>query len=266
LLLREPCDYASAIVSHRFGIPTAQVAISPGTADWDGLHLAAEVLEPIEPGVVETVEQAPYLSRFPHIDTPFPDCRAYGFTVGLDHREVQVPPLLWITFGTVNSAFDAQAGTWQAVLRAVEDLPVEVVASVGRSGPSFASSGNTSIVDWIELPQVLAKASLVVCHGGSGTTLAALSAGVPLVVIPLLADQLTNATMVEELGAGVAVRSNSDGPLRGLTLSDTARVRAAINNVLLDDTYSAAARRAAGELAGRPTVSESMDRLREQFQ
>ena len=264
LILREPCDYASAIVAHRSAILTAQIAISPGTADWDGLHFAAQVVEPIEPGVTAMVEQAPYLSRFPSIDSPFPDCRAYGFTIGLDHREVQNPPLIWITFGTVNSRFDAQADTWQAALRAVEDLPVQAVASVGRAGPRLAAPSNTSIVDWIELPEILARASLIVCHGGSGTTLAALSAGIPLVVIPLLADQGSNATMVEELGAGVAIRPDSDGPLRGLTLNDAARVRAAITDVLVVDAYSTAARRVADDLTGRPTITELMDRLRAQ--
>jgi hypothetical protein len=41
LILREPCDYASAITARRHRIPMAQVAISPGRADWNGLHLAA---------------------------------------------------------------------------------------------------------------------------------------------------------------------------------------------------------------------------------
>ena len=50
---------------------------------------------------------------------------------------------------------------------------------------------------------VFGHASLVVTHGGSGTTLGALAAGLPLVVVPLFADQPDNARRVEAVGAGV---------------------------------------------------------------
>jgi UDP:flavonoid glycosyltransferase YjiC (YdhE family) len=45
-------------------------------------------------------------------------------------------------------------------------------------------------------------------HGGSGSTLGALAAGVPLAVLPLFADQPQNARRGAEVGAGVAVEPN----------------------------------------------------------
>jgi predicted glycosyltransferase len=51
----------------------------------------------------------------------------------------------------------------------------------------------------------LAKAKLVVCHGGSGTVLGALAAGIPLVIMPLFADQATNAERLASVGAARVV-------------------------------------------------------------
>ena len=41
-------------------------------------------------------------------------------------------------------------------------------------------------------------------HGGTGTTLSALAAGCPLVVVPLFGDQPYNAARIAISGAGVA--------------------------------------------------------------
>ncbi len=263
LILREPCDYASAIAAHRRSIRTAQVAISPGRADWNGLHLASEVIEPFALGVTAAIEHAPYLSRFPVIDAGFADSRAYGFAVALQERARMDPPLVWITFGTVNTAFDALTSTWATVMAAVADLPIQVLASTGRRAVALQAPPNVEVVDWIELTEILARASAVICHGGSGTTLASLAAGIPLVVIPLLADQPTNATMVEDLGAGIAVRATATNRrgLKGLDPNDVAPVRAAIEAVLSDGTYARAAKRIARVLADRPSAAEVLRTL-----
>ncbi len=57
----------------------------------------------------------------------------------------------------------------------------------------------------------VASATVVVCHGGSGTAFGALAAGVPLVLIPLFADQRPNAALLA--GTGAALVSDLDqGP------------------------------------------------------
>jgi MGT family glycosyltransferase len=49
---------------------------------------------------------------------------------------------------------------------------------------------------------LLPEAALVVAHGGTGTLLAALSAGVPVLSVPLGRDQPANAHRLEQLGLG----------------------------------------------------------------
>jgi UDP:flavonoid glycosyltransferase YjiC (YdhE family) len=57
-------------------------------------------------------------------------------------------------------------------------------------------------VEYLPLGPVLERAALVVCHAGAGTTLAALSLGVPLLLLPQGADQFHIAECVERAGAG----------------------------------------------------------------
>ncbi len=53
--------------------------------------------------------------------------------------------------------------------------------------------------------QVLGAATVMVTHGGSGSVLGALAAGLPLVVLPLFADQPHNAARVTAVGAGMTI-------------------------------------------------------------
>ena len=104
-------------------------------------------------------------------------------------------------------------------LEAVAEVPARVLLTLGGELPDDALGplpGNVHAERWVPQADVLAHADLVVCHGGSGTTLGALAAGVPLVVMPLFADQPHNARRVAAVGAGLAVGAPDRGePLAG---------------------------------------------------
>jgi UDP:flavonoid glycosyltransferase YjiC (YdhE family) len=101
----------------------------------------------------------------------------------------------------------------------------------------------------------LAEASLVVSHGGSGTTLGALAAGLPLVVVPLFADQPPNARRVAEVGAGVVVEPLREGPSKALPSSiDAGALRDAILAGLRDDALARSAQTIAAEMRALPAV------------
>ena len=89
-------------------------------------------------------------------------------------------------------------------------------------------------------------ASAVVAHGGSGSTLTALAAGVPLALVPLFVDGPTNARRVAELGAGIALE---DGP------DELGR---AVAELLSDAGYRAAARAVADEIRALPPVERAV--------
>ena len=105
------------------------------------------------------------------------------------------------------------------------------------------------------MPQqdVLGHASAAVVHGGSGSTLGAIAAGVPLVVVPLFADQPQNARRVAEVGAGLAVEPNRED------LDTTVEpLRDAIQTVLGDPSYGQKAGALADELRAQPPVDDAV--------
>jgi UDP:flavonoid glycosyltransferase YjiC (YdhE family) len=79
---------------------------------------------------------------------------------------------------------------------------------------------------------------------------------VPLVVLPLFADQPFNARRVAEVGAGIAVVPDREDPPKTL-----AELREAIETVLAEPSYGERARAIAGELAGEPPVDEAVPLL-----
>jgi UDP:flavonoid glycosyltransferase YjiC (YdhE family) len=86
---------------------------------------------------------------------------------------------------------------------------------------------------------LLPRCAAVVSHGGLGTVLRALAHGVPLLVLPLGRDQALNAARVERLGAGLALRSDAPPD----------RIRAALDALLAEPSFGAAARAAAERIA-----------------
>jgi len=174
-------------------------------------------------------------------------------------------PLVYVSFGTVIGHLPEANGVYRSVLDAVSGLPVRVLITVGqavdidRLGPIPA---NTHVEQWLPQADVLAHAALVVCHGGSGTTFGALAAGVPLVICPLFADQPVNAQLVQAAGAGLAVVSMSDEPsnLRSLGAADVAPLREAIQQVLGEPAYRRAAERIGAEMAATPTLEDVIDK------
>jgi UDP:flavonoid glycosyltransferase YjiC (YdhE family) len=106
---------------------------------------------------------------------------------------------------------------------------------------------------------VLPHADAVVSHGGFGTTLGAVAAGLPLVVVPLFGDQPANAARIEVAGAGVVVEPNPDAPPEAIRTSlDPVALRTAVELVLSEPSYRQAARRLADEMAAHPPTDEAL--------
>jgi MGT family glycosyltransferase len=157
------------------------------------------------------------------------------------------------------------AEAYAMALRAVERMSARVLLTVGRRfdasslGPVPA---NVHVEPWIDQARVLEQAELVVCHGGSGTTLAALAAGVPLVMVPLFADQFENARRVAATRAGRVVETQSrTGDVRSINAAAAPQITAGIEDVLGDVTYRDRARDIATEMAATPTAEEVLTRI-----
>ena len=274
-VLREPCEYSSAVVANRLHIPTAQVAISLAQAEAGSIAAAAPALEEHRRGLVEALRATPYLTRFPASLDPSP----FSTTVRFRERqpllgeplpdwwEGSTAPLVYVTFGTVLGHMSIAAGVYRTALQAVESLDVRALLTVGRQfdrtdlGPVPA---HVRVEAWVDQAHVFPHADAVVCHGGSGTAFGAVAAGVPVVAVPLFADQFVNGRRIAGTGAGLVVEADPGsvgGPRRVIAPDDAPRVTEGINAVLGDPGYRHHAGLIATEVAAAPTVEAVIDDL-----
>jgi MGT family glycosyltransferase len=114
-------------------------------------------------------------------------------------------PLVYVTEGTLHAKPPLLL---RAALRGLSSLSVQVIATTGKHrDPADLCLGaippNARVEQWVPHDDLLPCTDVVVTTGGTGTVLAALPAGVPLVVVPTAWDQPENAWRVAEAGAGI---------------------------------------------------------------
>jgi MGT family glycosyltransferase len=153
-------------------------------------------------------------------------------------------PIVYFTLGTV---FNTESGDlFERALAAFRELPAEVVLTVGREvnparfGPQ---PEHIHIERYIPQSRLLPYCELMVNHGGSGSVIGALTHGLPMVVIPLGADQSLNAARCEQLGVGRALDA---------VRADAKAIRDTVDGVLRSTSYRAAARAIRDEIAALP--------------
>ena len=271
IVLRDPNEYGSALAAELRGIPHARVAISLVSVEELGIGIAAEAVDAIgrDEGMSpdpagDRLRDEPYLSTFPpslddgdapethRFHDPEWDAPAGDLPDWWPGRDGQ--PLVYVTFGSVAGQFPQALPVYGLAMRAVEDLPVRVLLTVGRDLDLDAlpsAPDNVRVERWVAQQDVLGHAAAAVVHGGSGSTLGAIAAGVPLVVVPLFADQPQNAARVAEAGAGVAVVPDREAPDAAMS-----PLREAIQEVLREESYRERATALAAESRAQPVVDE----------
>jgi UDP:flavonoid glycosyltransferase YjiC (YdhE family) len=109
---------------------------------------------------------------------------------------------------------------------------------------SALDGGPVAVREWVSLGRLLPACRLAVCHGGAGTVLAALTAGVPLLLLPRGAPSQTRmSTACGRRGVARVVAPHD---------ADPANVDAALAALRDDDRYRRSAREVAGEIAAMP--------------
>ena len=169
---------------------------------------------------------------------------------------------MYCTLGTV---YNRRPSLLRVILGALAQLEVEVVAIVGPHVQisDLASADNVRVERFVPQAEMLADCSAAVCHAGMGTVMGALWFGVPLVTIPIGANQNRVSRLAGR--AGVAVPVLGENPRPGFMNQgswadlETVRegdVRSAVRTVLEDSAMHERAQAVGAEsrerwLAGR---------------
>ncbi len=180
-------------------------------------------LAPIERFHGGISERLALVATFPQLEYQRPWPRSVFVTGPMDfevpHPDIELPPgdapLVLVAPST---AKDLDARLVRAALAGLAEEPVRVVATTNLMRPRdpIDVPENAVLVDWVSYSQVLAQADLVICHGGHGTTVRALGAGVPVLCSPIAGDMAENAVRVAWAGAGLSLswRLCRPAPLR----------------------------------------------------
>lgn len=161
---------------------------------------------------------------------------------------------VYVTLGTV-PLFN-QPDKFRPLLEALSGEDLELVVTLGELGDPAglgALPEHVHVERWLPLAPLLRRCDAVVCHGGTGTTLAALTAGLPLLLVPQGADQFENAASCARAGAGRVLAPDDVTPVA---------VRDAVLSLLGPDSGERmAARRVAAEIEAMPGPAAVAERL-----
>ena len=130
---------------------------------------------------------------------------------------------------------------------------VRVATGLMASPADFAVDPDTvAFENFRPYAELLDGVDVVVGHGGAGTNLGALAAGVPLVLIPQGADQGAQAERAATAGAAIRIATDAFGP-------DV--VTRAVADVLEQPGYRAAASKIAEQVSAMPSADDVAARL-----
>jgi UDP:flavonoid glycosyltransferase YjiC (YdhE family) len=273
LLVCDEIDFGAMIAAERLGLPYATVlVIAAGSFVRKAVvgealnELRAEHGLPPDPELT-MLSRYLVLSPFPpsYRDPAFPlpaTAHAIRPLTLASRSQTTAPawrvyptdaPIVYFTLGTV---FNVESGDlFERVLAGLRDLPINVIATVGREldpaefGPQPA---NIQIAPYIPQSTILPHAAATVLHGGSGSVIGALAHGLPMVLIPMGADQPHNAARCAALGVARildAVTATADS------------VRAAVTAVLTDSSYRQNAQVLRDEIAALPEPAHALSLL-----
>jgi len=159
----------------------------------------------------------------------------------LPWREDDPRPLVMLSFSTVHE--QRSPAMLQRALDVLGARQVRVVATLGGivDANELSPSTNTLVLNFANHDALLAQADLVVGHGGHGTTMRTIRAGVPMVCIPAKGgDQPPIARLVDEWGIGRALPQDASA----------AAIGTAVDEILSDPAFRRAVRERAATFTG----------------
>jgi UDP:flavonoid glycosyltransferase YjiC (YdhE family) len=274
IIIRDAAGFGGCLAAEALGLPHAMVIVH--VARGDG-HYQDDLVAPLDArraalGLPPDPHLA-MLSRYLVLDFAPPGYRdpAYAPPTTLHTLRFALPelvaysapptwladlpprPTVYVGLGTATNP--RRPALFAAILAGLRDEQLNVIVTVGNNldpaqfGPQ---PPHIRVERFIPLAYVLPRCNLVVCHGGSGTTLAALAHGLPLVIVPMAADMPDNAERCEALGVGQERAPDDCTP---------EAVREHVRAILADAAYRTNAERIRDATAALPGMERAVELL-----
>lgn len=162
-------------------------------------------------------------------------------------------PRVCVTLGTLVPVLSG-VSSLAVVIEALGAMDIEVILATGDIDLTGlgALPDNVRPVGFVPLSGFLSTCSLIVHHGGSGTTAAPLHYGVPQLVLPSWADNPMAAQRVVDRGVGLA---------QELAEIDVPTVRELAARLLTNPEFTLAANQVRAEMAEQPSPAAILERV-----
>ncbi|MGH3998307.1 MAG: nucleotide disphospho-sugar-binding domain-containing protein, partial [Pseudonocardiaceae bacterium] len=235
LVLSESSGYLGPLLARVLGVPAVRhpwgadilsaVAAMDGLADADR-HALAPLCErfgvpPFSPREDLTVDICPAALQTPaappaRLRSRYIPYNIYSAVPGWLAEAVRRRPRVCVTWGTTVGLLDPGLALLDRTVRALARSGVEVVVAVAAGQRSVLLPDpppGVVVVESAPLQLLLPHCDAVIGHGGVGTLLTGLAAGLPqLVVAPLLPDHRFNGRQLVASAAGLALTSEEATP------------------------------------------------------
>ncbi len=180
------------------------------------------------------------------------DPAAAGFGGGDPFPERNGRRRVALTLGTVNHG---ELELLRALIDGAVAAGADVVVALGGDPATLGPvPRRVRVLAYVPMSRLLPAADVVGFHGGSGTFVAAMAVGTPVVMVPIAADQLDNADRCVAVGVGRVVARGE---------ADAASLRRAFEDVLGNSAYRERATGVAADIAAMPRPAAVVDRLEE---
>ncbi len=268
LLVCDEADHGAMIAAEKLGLPHATVLVTAAGA-LIRPDLVDDALNEVRAGFglppqrdLEVAYRHLVLSPFPESfrDPRFPlppTARSFHLPAPgrgpVPHWHVDGRPSVYFTLGTI---FNTESGDlFTRVLAGLREVDATCVVTVGNLldpaefGPQ---PEHIHLAKYLPQDDVLPYCDAALTHGGSGSLLGAITHGLPMVLLPMGADQPHNGDRVTDLGLGTVLDVIEATP---------ADIRDAVASVLREPSYRQAAVRLRDEVTAYPSPEKTVPLL-----
>ncbi|GMR45438.1 hypothetical protein PMAYCL1PPCAC_15633, partial [Pristionchus mayeri] len=215
------------------------------------------------PGIAELLSESSlwFINNEPLIEFPRPITHQIidigGISVSTGHSPLNEtwsavldirPQTVLLSFGTIAKSFLMPDEYKMSIREVIKSFPDVTFIWKYEKPEHNISEGIENLIEttWVPQNDILydPRLSLFITHCGQGSTTEATTAGVPLIVIPVLADQKRNAAVIRRIGTGVVLEKE--------TLEQADGLATAIREALGNPIYREKAREVGEMIRRRP--------------
>jgi UDP:flavonoid glycosyltransferase YjiC (YdhE family) len=272
LIVRDMTEFAGCVAAESFRLPHAAVQLTAFRPELHSLitpqinQLRLSVGLPPDPQLASLYRYL-LLTLFPPsyqdptaiLPPTLHAIRHAGFNSSGDERlpgwvdDLPERPTIYATLGTVVNRF---TDVLRAIADGLAEEPVDLILTTGRNvapGDLGTWPSNVHLERYIPQSLVLPCCDLVITHGGSGTVKDALSHGLPMVIIPIAADQHENAARCADLGVARVIEPECRTP---------EAIREAVREMLGNAAYRQNAEALRDEIEALPGIDYAVSLLK----